>query len=81
MPSIDTEAMGEKAGLYLSITETSYNNGQNTADGMTITELMYDLDDGKLEEIASVAYTSQYPLAIYSREDNILYFTADENTF
>ncbi len=72
--------MGEKTGLYLSITETSYNNGQNTADGMTITELMYDLDDGKLEEIASVAYTSQYPLAIYSREDNILYFTADEET-
>ena len=79
LPPAVTETVEDKASLYLSITETC-NNGQDSSDGMTTTELIYDLDKGELKEIASVAYTSQYPLAIYSREDNILYFTADEET-
>lgn len=68
------------ADVYLSITETRWNNGTDSSDGMTILEFVYEPDSGVLEEIGRVAYTSQYPLAVYSRGDDVIYFTADEET-
>lgn len=65
---------------YLSITETRWNNGTDSTEGMTILEFLYDLDSGELEEIGGVAYTSQYPLAVYSKGDDVIYFSADEET-
>lgn len=67
-------------GVYLSITETRWNNGVNSSGGMTTMEFVYDLPSGEIEEMGAVAYTSQYPLAVYSRQDDVLYFTADEET-
>lgn len=65
-------------GLYLSITETTWDNGVNSSGGMTTTEYVYDLASGELYEAGSAAYTSQYPLAVYDKGDNVLYYSADD---
>jgi hypothetical protein len=61
---------------YLSISVTEYNNGINTDNGMTTHYYCYDLTTSKTTMIKDIPYTSQYPLGVYDRADNTLYYSA-----
>jgi len=66
-----------KLGDYLSITYTEYVNGQDTAAGMVMRVGIYDIASKTLSQVSDLPYTSQYPLSVYSRSDNKLYYSAD----
>lgn len=68
----------EDAELYLSITVTRRNNGVDPTDGLTTTAYAYDIASEELSEAGQFDYTAQYPLSVYSRGDNVLYYTADD---
>lgn len=55
---------------YLSITVTSYNDGVTPESGMVTT--VYSLG---LENKWSFERSAQYPLAVYSKYDNSVYYT------
>lgn len=66
---------GKNESNYLSIAVTSYDDGANPENGMTITVLKYNFND-KPSEVGRVPYTSQYPLAVYYENDNCIYYSA-----
>lgn len=61
---------------YLSISYTSYNDNSDPENGMTTHIILYDISNDKLIELNSVGYTSQYPLSIYSKHDNKIYYSS-----
>ncbi len=61
---------------YLSISYTTYNDNKGPQSGMTTNIMVYDIENDNLEKINSVAYTSQYPLGVYSKNDNKIYYSA-----
>ncbi|HHX62446.1 MAG TPA: hypothetical protein GX707_17310 [Epulopiscium sp.] len=61
---------------YLSISYTTYNDNQGPQSGMTTNIMIYDIEKDNLEKLNSVAYTSQYPLGVYSKSDNKIYFSS-----
>ncbi len=61
---------------YLSISYTTYNDNQGPQSGMTTNIMIYDIEKDNLEKLNSVEYTSQYPLAVYSKSDNKIYFSS-----
>lgn len=62
---------------YLSISYTTYDNKKGPEGGMTTKIIIYDTKKEKLEELDGVEYTSQYPLGVYSRKDNKIYYSAE----
>lgn len=66
----------KKANPYLSISYTTYDNKIDPRSGMTTNIILYDIKDGKLKKIDRIDYTSQYPLGVYSRKDNKIYYSA-----
>ncbi|MGN0494372.1 MAG: lipoprotein [Acutalibacteraceae bacterium] len=60
---------------YLSITVTSYNDGVTPESGMTTTVYCLDLKSNEIENKWSFERSAQYPLAVYSRYDNSVYYT------
>ena len=70
----------QEPNAYLSITVTRRNNGFNAEDGLTSTVYVYDIAREELSEAGEFVYTAQYPLRVYSRGDNVLYYTADDGT-
>lgn len=66
----------KKANPYLSISYTTYDNKIDPRSGMTTNIILYDIKDGKLKKLAGFDYTSQYPLGVYSRKDNKIYYSA-----
>lgn len=64
---------------YLSIAGTYYDDGNTPENGMT-TAIYIKESDGKLKEIGSVPYTSQYPLAVYDRKEDKIYYTGSDES-
>ena len=63
---------------YLSITVTYYDNGIDSTGGMSIAVYQYSFDTGAAALIGDTAYDSQYPLAVYDKENDVIYFTASD---
>lgn len=63
-------------GNYLSISVTEYNNGVNTDNEMTTSIMTYDIESDALLDIDSFDYTTQYPLGIYLKSENKLYYSS-----
>lgn len=61
---------------YISFAMTSYDDPDNKDGSMTIHVFCYDFTAQKATEVTKVPYTSQYPLAVYSKEDNCVYYSA-----
>lgn len=62
---------------YLSISYTIYNDKKGPEGGMTTNIIIYDIKNKKLEKLDGVEYTSQYPLGVYSKVDNKIYYSAE----
>ena len=61
---------------YLTINVTSYNDPSNPEKGASMNNVCYDIETGEIREIKmeeDIAYTSQYPLAVYSEYDTAIY--------
>lgn len=61
--------------VYLSFTvthETNMNSGVFESD-----IYYYDIDERKIDKVAVVPYTSQYPLAVYEKKENIVYYSSN----
>ncbi|MDR0880481.1 MAG: hypothetical protein LBN09_07250 [Clostridioides sp.] len=80
--STSVEGGGHLSNLYLSITATSYDNGKDPDGGMTTSTYIYDLETKKLENkrAGAVEYTSQYPLSVYDKSNNTIYYTASDES-
>lgn len=79
--NLSTEDSLEKAKFnsnqpYLSIAITYYDNGSNPQGGMTTQFYCLDINSKKTTKIEGIPYTSQYPLGVYSRSENKLYYSA-----
>ncbi|MBZ9637425.1 hypothetical protein [Clostridium sp. FP1] len=61
---------------YLSICVTDYNDGKGPENGMTTYFYCYDINTEKATKITGIPYTSQYPLGVYSRKENTIYYTS-----
>ncbi len=57
--------------LYISFTVTS----AKADNSFTSRVYYYNLKEEKLEKIASVPYTSQYPYTVYDKNDNMVYYS------
>lgn len=64
---------------YLSITNTEYVNGKDTADGMVMKIYTYDIQSKTLTERGQLPYNSQYPLTFVSLDENTIYYSAAED--
>lgn len=64
---------------YLTINVTSYNDTSDPeGGGASMNNYCYDITTEQLREIETgenIAYTSQYPLAVYSEYDHAIYFS------
>ena len=56
---------------YLSITVTT----EISETEMQISNYYYNIQSDKLEEAARVQYYSQYPLSVYDKQNNVLYYS------
>lgn len=66
-------------GLYLSVLVTSYE----TNETMIMNVNCLDVANKLVEEVADIKYTSQYPLSVYDKKHDIVYYSArvdDNNT-
>jgi hypothetical protein len=71
-PSGAAAEKGEPAGEYISFTVTNEAEG-----GMFESHVFcYDIASGKLGEKATVPYNSQYPLAVYDRSADKVFYSA-----
>ncbi len=66
----------EDASLYLSIAATYYDDGVGPEKGMSTLIYQYNLNKDTGKTVDKVKYKSQYPLAIYSEEENVIYYTS-----
>jgi phage terminase large subunit-like protein len=66
----------ENASLYLSIAATYYDDGVGPEKGMSTLIYQYNLNKDTGKTVDKVKYKSQYPLAIYSEEENVIYYTS-----
>jgi hypothetical protein len=64
------------ASLYLSIAATYYDDGVGPEKGMSTLIYQYNLNKNIGKTVGKVKYKSQYPLAIYSEEENVIYYTS-----
>ena len=71
----DTGIHAEQSDRYLSITVTSYKDGSTPQNGMTTTVYGLDIESNETEEKWSFERSAQYPLAVYSKYDNSVYYT------
>lgn len=70
----NTDSESNKSeNAYISITATHETKQNNVLES---TIYQYDLTSEKCKRIASVPYTSQYPLAVYQADENCIYYTA-----
>lgn len=69
-------ATNQKADYYVSFTLSWYNDESIT--GITNSVFDYDLSTKKSTRILDLDYTSQYPLSLYSKKHNKVFFTADD---
>ncbi|WP_277489172.1 MULTISPECIES: DPP IV N-terminal domain-containing protein [unclassified Breznakia] len=61
--------------MYISFTLTKEENNE------LISEVYYiDLQTEEVKKIVEVPYTSQYPLTAYSKRENVVYYTAKDET-
>ncbi len=56
---------------YLSITVTA----EISETEMQMTNYCYDVQSNKLKEVAKVQYYSQYPLSVYDKQNDVLYYS------
>jgi len=61
--------------LYISIVSTDIKSD----NGMSVAAITYDLKTGEASSVSGVDYTSQYPLSIYDKSDNCLYYSSEVN--
>lgn len=64
---------------YLSISYTTYDDKEGPQGGMTTNIVLYDIKNEEIKNIEGVDYTSQYPLGIYCRADNKIYYSAENS--
>ena len=64
-------------GLYLSVLVTSYD----TNETMIMDVNYLDAANKNVEKVAQINYTSQYPLSVYDKKHDIVYYSArvDDN--
>lgn len=64
-------------GLYLSVLVTSYD----TNETMIMDVNYLDANNKNVEQVAQINYTSQYPLSVYDKKHDIVYYSArvDDN--
>lgn len=62
-------------GLYLSFTVT---HGVTGSDGFESDVYYFNLEEQEVKKIATVPYTSQYPLAVYDANDNVVFYSAQD---
>lgn len=68
------------------LSSCKYANGQDTyisftltfeEDGQLLSEVYYfNLEDEEVHQVAVVPYTSQYPLTVYEKKTDLVYYTA-----
>lgn len=66
-------------GMYLSVLVTSYD----TNETMIMSVNCLDVANKSVESVAEINYTSQYPLSVYDKKHNVVYYSArveDDNT-
>ena len=63
---------------YITLTNT-YVSGQvgTNNETMVMDVIKYGLSNGTISKIASLPYTSQYPLTMYDAEEEKVYYTAN----
>ena len=63
---------------YITLTNTYVADqaGENN-EMMVMDVIKYDLSNGTISKIASLPYTSQYPLTMYDAEEEKVYYTAN----
>lgn len=67
----------KKSSDYISITLTTYNQGDT--EEMTTSIYSYSIKDKETKKIFDFPFTAQYPLGVFSEEDNSVYFTKRDN--
>ena len=61
---------------YLSITVSMWEEHSHSESGIAVAGYCYDLESGKIEQVeATVEYSSQYPLSVYDKAANTLYYS------
>lgn len=60
---------------FLSITVTTYNDAETLESGMVTTVYSLGLENNEIENKWSFERSAQYPLAVYSKYDNSVYYT------
>ncbi|MCM3133440.1 hypothetical protein M3629_11590 [Paenibacillus polysaccharolyticus] len=66
-----------KTREYLSITNTEYVNGTDSADGMKMNVYTYDLESKALNKMTDLPYNSQYPLTVVSLAEDTTYYSGE----
>lgn len=61
---------------YISLAATTYDDPKNTNGPMSIHVFCYDLSAGKATEVCKIPYLSQYPLAVYDKRDDYVYYSS-----
>jgi len=73
----DVKATESEITPYLSINYTTFDNGSNEDNGMTTTAYIYDLNQKEVVDFYAFPYDTQYPLGIFDKGTNRLYFSQD----
>lgn len=63
----------KKAGNYITFNVTKEEN-----TSLTMYNYYYDIDSKKLELMAEIPYESEYPLSVYDKKDNVVYYSKRE---
>ena len=66
----------EELNYYLSITLSMEDEKSDTESGIIIANYIYDLKSDNIEKVETVIdYSSQYPLAVYNKYSNTIYYS------
>ncbi len=76
-PSVGIKKTDAQNREYLSITNTEYVNGTDSADGMKMNVYTYDLESKALNKMTDLPYNSQYPLTVVSLAEDTTYYSGE----
>lgn len=62
---------------YISISVSQYNVPDNIDSGYNTSIFFYDIETSTLEKKGTVPGMSQYPLAVYEKQDNVIYYSME----
>jgi hypothetical protein len=81
-PTLTTDSVVDMpptlSGVYLTFNITTNNNGRDAQDGCTMNNYCYDIESKKITKVQTkeaLAYNSQYPLSVFSKIDNSIYYS------